>query len=134
MTFALYRTIGEQSLTETCKVLTFTMDAGGTVNVDFTKENAFIDAIDGEISIQVSEAWKALLQNLPEYDEEGRRYEYLILEENGNPTYETSIDSSTGDYTTIVTNGPEKPSDPGPEELGGRQRRRPPGASGSDGV
>ena len=53
-----------------------------------------------------SEAWKALLQNLPEYDEEGRRYEYLILEENGNPTYETSIDSSTGDYTTIVTNGP----------------------------
>ena len=106
MTFALYRTIGEQSLTETCKVLTFTMDAGGTVNVDFTKENAFIDAIDGEISIQFSEAWKALLQNLPEYDEEGRRYEYLILEENGNPTYETSIDSSTGDYTTIVTNGP----------------------------
>ena len=106
VTFALYRTIGEQSLTETCKVLTFTMDAGGTVNVDFTKENAFIDAIDGEISIQVSEAWKALLQNLPEYDEEGRRYEYLILEENGNPTYETSIDSSTGDYTTIVTNGP----------------------------
>ena len=82
------------------------MDAGGTVNVDFTKENAFIDAIDGEISIQFSEAWKALLQNLPEYDEEGRRYEYLILEENGNPTYETSIDSSTGDYTTIVTNGP----------------------------
>lgn len=69
----LYRTIGEQSLTETCKVLTFTMDAGGTVNVDFTKENAFIDAIDGEISIQFSEAWKALLQNLPEYDEEGRR-------------------------------------------------------------
>ncbi len=57
---ALYRTIGEQSLTETCKVLTFTMDAGGTVNVDFTKENAFIDAIDGEISIQFSEAWKAL--------------------------------------------------------------------------
>ena len=106
VTFALYRTIGEQSLTETCKVLTFTMDAGGTVNVDFTKENAFIDAIDGEISIQFSEAWKALLQNLPEYDEEGRRYEYLILEENGNPTYETSIDSSTGDYTTIVTNGP----------------------------
>ena len=106
MTFALYRTIGEQSLTETCKVLTFTMDAGGTVNVDFTKENAFIDAIDGEISIQFSEAWKALLQNLPEYDEEGRRYEYLILEENGNPTYEPSIDSSTGDYTTIVTNGP----------------------------
>ena len=106
MTFALYRTIGEQSLTETCKVLTFTMDAGGTVNVDFTKENAFIDAIDGEISIQFSEAWKALLQNLPEYDEEGRRYEYLILEENGNPTYETSIDSSTGDYTTIDTNGP----------------------------
>ena len=32
----------------------------GTVNVDFTKENAFIDAIDGEISIQFSEAWKAL--------------------------------------------------------------------------
>ena len=29
VTFALYRTIGEQSLTETCKVLTFTMDEVG---------------------------------------------------------------------------------------------------------
>ena len=106
VTFALYRTIGEQSLTEACKVLSFTMDADGTVDVDFTKGSAFKDAIDGEISIHSSEAWKALLRNLPEYDEEGRRYEYLILEENGNPTYETSIDSSTGDYTTIVTNGP----------------------------
>lgn len=106
VTFALYRTIGEQSLTEGCKVLTFAMDEEGAFVKDSIEPgDAYIDEIDNEITIS-GENWDAFLNSLPEYDEEGRRYEYLILEEGGSPTYETTIDSETGDYTTIVTNGP----------------------------
>lgn len=106
VTFALYRTIGEQSLTEDCKVLTFAMnEEGAFVKDSIEPGDAYIDEIDKEITIS-GENWDAFLNGLPEYDEEGRRYEYLILEEGGNPTYETTIDSETGDYTTIVTNGP----------------------------
>ena len=105
VTFALYRTIGEQSLTEDCKVLTFEMDEEGAfVESSIEHGDAYNDEIDNEITIS-GENWDAFLNSLPEYDEEGRRYEYLILEEGGNPTYETTIDSETGDYTTIVTNG-----------------------------
>lgn len=107
VTFALYRTIGEQSLTEGCKVLTFEMGEDGNYVADSIKyEEAYNSQIDGEINIvSEGEDWKVTLNDLPEYDEEGRRYEYLILEEGGNPTYETTIDSETGNYTTIVTNG-----------------------------
>ena len=107
VTFALYRTIGEQSLTEGCKVLTFEMGEDGNYVADSIKyEEAYNSQIDGEINIvSEGEDWKVTLNDLPEYDEEGRRYEYLILEEGGSPTYETTIDSETGDYTTIVTNG-----------------------------
>ncbi len=105
VTFALYRTIGEQSLTEDCKVLTFEMDEEGAfVESSIEHGDAYNDEIDNEITIS-GENWEALLSSLPEYDEEGRRYEYLILEVGGSPTYETTIDSETGDYTTIVTNG-----------------------------
>lgn len=106
VTFALYRTIGEQSLTEGCKVLTFEMDEEGAFVKDSIEHgDAYNDEIDNEITIS-GKNWDAFLNSLPEYDEEGRRYEYLILEEGGNPTYETTIDSETSDYTTIVTNGP----------------------------
>lgn len=105
VTFALYRTIGEQSLTEDCKVLTFEMDEEGAfVESSIEHGDAYNDEIDKEITIS-GKNWEALLNSLPEYDEEGRRYEYLILEVGGSPTYETTIDSETGDYTTIVTNG-----------------------------
>ena len=105
VTFALYRTIGEQSLTEDCKVLTFEMDEEGAfVESSIEHGDAYNDEIDKEITIS-GKNWEALLNSLPEYDEEGRRYEYLILEVGESPTYETTIDSETGDYTTIVTNG-----------------------------
>ena len=105
VTFALYRTIGEQSLTEGCKVLTFAMnEEGAFVESSIEHGDAYNDEIDKEITIS-GKNWEALLNSLPEYDEEGRRYEYLILEVGGSPTYETTIDSETGDYTTIVTNG-----------------------------
>ena len=56
--------------------------------------------------------WHVTLENLPEFDEDGRRYEYLILEGNskdGPWRVEPSLESSrngTG-YTSEITNGTE---------------------------
>lgn len=54
--------------------------------------------------------WHVTLENLPEFDEDGRRYEYLILEGNSkdgpwhvNPSLQSSRDE-TG-YTSVITNG-----------------------------
>lgn len=50
-------------------------------------------------------AWHATVNNLPRFDENGRPYEYVLLEASGFPSYETARDSQ-GNYTTTVTNGP----------------------------
>ena len=53
--------------------------------------------------------WTALVQGLPEFSEDGREYEYLLLEDTTGtpyfPTYETTRDEN-GNYQTVVTNGP----------------------------
>ena len=49
--------------------------------------------------------WKAVVENLPRYDESGHPYSYLLLEENGFPEYTTEQDPETGDYKTTVVNG-----------------------------
>lgn len=50
-------------------------------------------------------AWHATVNNLPRFDENGRPYEYVLLEEHGFPSYETTRDEH-GNYKTTVTNGP----------------------------
>ena len=45
------------------------------------------------------------VRNLPRFDESGRPYEYVLLEQSGYPTYETKRDTN-GDYKTTVFNGP----------------------------
>ena len=49
--------------------------------------------------------WHATVRNLPRFDESGRPYEYVLLEQSGYPTYETKRDTN-GDYKTTVFNGP----------------------------
>ena len=52
--------------------------------------------------------WTADLSGLPQYDSEGRSYEYVLLEKTGGssfPEYVTTRDEE-GNYTTIVINGP----------------------------
>lgn len=48
--------------------------------------------------------WNALVSGLPRFDERGRPYEYLLLEKDEFPAYETEIDES-GNYKTTVING-----------------------------
>lgn len=49
--------------------------------------------------------WHATVRNLPRFDENGRPYEYVLLEQTGYPTYETERDED-GNYITTVFNGP----------------------------
>ena len=49
--------------------------------------------------------WHATVHNLPRFDENGRPYEYVLLEQTGYPTYETERDED-GNYITTVFNGP----------------------------
>ncbi len=104
ITFALYRTISGQALPETAYV-SFPMDG--------TEDAAPTELQPGEanvtVTVQETAPWVAKLTGLPEFDEEGRAYEYVLLEstgpENFFPTYETTRDGE-GNYRTDVYNAP----------------------------
>ena len=104
ITFALYRTISGQALPETAYV-SFPMD--GTVD----EASQVLDTGEANVTVTVQETapWAAKLTGLPEFDEEGRAYEYVLLEsagpENFFPTYETTRDEE-GNYRTDVYNAP----------------------------
>lgn len=98
--------------------LEFTMNAEENAEtVTVTGPATKPDGASDSFSIQGQEAtttetgdskvvtWNALVSGLSRFDERGRPYEYLLLENGGHPTYETEIDSNTGNYTTKVING-----------------------------
>ena len=62
--------------------------------------------IDMETGIEYREddAWHVSVTGLPEFDENGREYEYLLLEEGAQPTYEIKRDEKTNDYEATVYN------------------------------
>lgn len=104
ITFALYRTISGQALPQKAYV-SFPMDG--------TEDAAPTELRTGEanvtVTMQETAPWVAELTGLPEFDEEGRAYEYVLLEsagpENFFPTYETTRDEE-GNYRTDVYNAP----------------------------
>lgn len=104
ITFALYRTISGQALPQKAYV-SFPMDG--------TEDAAPTVLQPGEanvtVTVQETAPWVAELTGLPEFDEEGRAYEYVLLEsagpENFFPTYETTRDEE-GNYRTDVYNAP----------------------------
>lgn len=103
ITFALYRTISGQTLPEKAYV-SFPMD--GTVD----EESQVLDTGEANVTVTVQETapWVAKLTGLPEFDEEGRAYEYVLLESGTAdyfPTYETTRDGE-GNYRTDVYNAP----------------------------
>lgn len=104
ITFALYRTISGQALPQKAYV-SFPMD--GTVD----EVSQVLETGEANVTVTVQETapWVAELKGLPEFDEEGRAYEYVLLEsagpENFFPTYETTRDEE-GNYRTDVYNAP----------------------------
>ena len=129
VTFNLYRMPSGSALTETTEpYLTFTLDEDeakittdpvpedyhGVIGVDAEKEGS-VEAYNNEENIESWEddwmkTWHTVINDLPRYDENGREYEYLLLEVNEDdayfPIYETTRDSETGDYCTKVINPP----------------------------
>lgn len=129
VTFNLYRMPSGSALTETTEpYLTFTLDEDeakittdpvpedyhGVIGVDAEKEGS-VEAYNNEENIESWEddwmkTWHTVINDLPRYDENGREYEYLLLEVNEDdayfPIYNTTRDSETGDYFTEVINPP----------------------------
>ena len=104
VTFKIYRTISGQKLEETEAVAEFKMD--GTKDEEKTLVNEKLGIYAEETS-----PWKATVSPLAEYDEEGRLYEYTLLEAGDlgsfTPNYVTTKDEK-GNYLTKVYNGPGK--------------------------
>lgn len=103
ITFALYRTISGQTLPD-AKYVSFPMD--GTVD----KKSQVLDTGEANVTVTVQETapWVAELTGLPEFDDQGRAYEYVLLESGAAdyfPTYETTRDEE-GNYRTDVYNAP----------------------------
>ena len=97
VTFYLFRTTDG---TDMEKVAEVTLD--GTAD-----QEKFCVNEDLEIYFQKTEAWKATVSPLDEFDEKGRQYEYSLIEVggNGHPDMETKLDEE-GNYETIVRNHP----------------------------
>ncbi len=93
--FYLFRTVNG---TDMVKVAEVTMDGE-------TDEDQILVNEELGIYFQETGSWKATITPLEEFDEEGRQYEYSLVEVGGNPSMETSKDEN-GNYTTEVTNGP----------------------------
>lgn len=127
VTFNLYRMPSGSALTaDTEPYLTFTMtedhaefvytenqpqpeDFTGSIGI-YQEENE-VASNEGIYEGVQSTYWHTIISSLPRYDEAGREYEYLLLEQNAEgydyfPIYNTTRDSETGDYFTDVINPP----------------------------
>ncbi len=109
VTLLLYRSTSEGITSGALVQITF--DASGNLlEPIWTDSNQIIagyDDIDAVQNDDGSEKWKASLTGLAEYDEEGRKYEYFLLEQSGFPTYETEKwGDDKENYRTKVINGP----------------------------
>lgn len=74
------------------------MDGNTDVNVTcFTVDNMEVKAAE-------TAPWHLEISGLPKYDEQGRQYGYLIMEEDGMyvSRYETVLDEDTDTYTTVL--------------------------------
>lgn len=129
VTFNLYRLPSGSALTDSTPVyLQFTLDGEKAEIIT----NPVPDDFEGNIGVETEKVgsveahdesnptdkweedwlktWHTVINDLPRYDENGREYEYLLLEVNEDdayfPIYETTRDSETGDYYTKVINPP----------------------------
>lgn len=96
--FALYRATSGNDMTE---YLTFTMD--GVADQQATQ----IQVSDGaSVTCQETASWQAEILGLPEFDENGSQYEYMIVEAGGQWMPNIQTDRDLEGYHSIVTNIP----------------------------
>ena len=105
ITISIYRLLPGESLTGDIEpVVTYTVSTENGLGTPSIPDGSGIT-----VSWKEDDPWTVVTHNLPEYSEDGQRYEYILLETNKQndfvPTYETTVDPE-GNYTTVVTNGP----------------------------
>ena len=114
VTFNLYRYISGATLSEdTDPYLSFKWDGKEITAIESNSgiDISYDDNQAANVTIKGTKTtWETIIHDLPRYDENGREYEYLLLEdvsENKDifPVYETKRDPD-GNYTTTVFNGP----------------------------
>ena len=108
ITLALYRLSGNGTLEkDTVSYLTVTLD--GQPEVEATPVSTDPEEEGVTVRFREDSPWHGELTGLPQYDENGRQYEYVLLESSGAanwfPTYTTTRDEE-GNYNTIITNAP----------------------------
>ncbi len=103
ITFNVYRILSGGSLSEADEPY-FTFEMDGTADGEPREIT-----VDGEtFTVEETKAWVVTVSDLPQYDSEGREYEYVLLENAASgitPTYETIRDED-GNYSTTITNAP----------------------------
>ena len=77
--------------------LAFTMDETGNTKITGGTGSNEVTLVQDEAG-----TWKVRFEGLPEFDEEGQQYEYVLVEVNATPTYET--DRYSEGYQTEVYN------------------------------
>lgn len=93
--FGLYRISGTGKLADQDPILTFVMD--GEPGIDESDIEFSEDLLPENHGIEVTEGedWTALVSPLPEFDEDGRQYEYVMLEQEGPKGYYVSSYETT---------------------------------------
>lgn len=105
-TFYLYRVrSGEElNIEEDSQYLAFTMQNNSVY------PDAFTTPEGDELTLEANadSPWHVTIEGLPEFDEDGRQYEYILVEQGRTPDYVTEREN--GNYTTTVYN-PIQPGD-----------------------
>lgn len=106
-TFYLYRVrSGEElNITSGSYYLSFTMYKDGEPVL--TPQNVE-EGVTLSIENSENSPWHVTIEGLPEFDEDGRQYEYILVEQGRTPDYVTEREN--GNYTTTVYN-PTQPGD-----------------------
>lgn len=120
ITLQIFRTVTGEAFDYDEPYLEFTMDesklekTGGSVREEDPETYEAIsvgtkESLDGyeNLTGENGTSWLGLISDLPAYDDEGRTYEYILLEKTASgsvPVYHNE-ETDSADYRTIVVNG-----------------------------
>lgn len=105
ITIQIYQAVTGEDFDYNKPYLTFKMDGSNVSPDKFSTGETLVSRVDGWTDPEDGNTyWPATVNDLPRYDDEGRAYEYLLLEQGQFPIYKTEIQED-GDYRTTVING-----------------------------
>ncbi len=103
VTIQIFRAVTGSDFDYQNPYVAFSFDADGSL-VDASVTVSGNNREGVTVDPDAENGWHALVESLPKYDDQGRAYEYLLIEPNAFPMYTTTIDDN-GNYKTIVYNG-----------------------------